>query len=282
MKTKFLLFILISIGSIGMNIASAQNLNISFLLDLSDRIDPKKNPSTAMQYYQRDIQYIKSVEKAFINHVKQKKIIQLKDQMQVFFDPAPQNPMIDKLSNQLKVAFDRFSSKKSIIDIDNIFSTVPIKIYQSAIKDNQYIGSDIWKFFQKKVKNYCIQDNHRNILVIITDGYMYHENSKVTTGNRSSYITPALIKAKKLTSADYKAIIKKSNLGFIPATTGLQNLEVLVLGINPSKGNPFEEEVINEYWSEWFIKMNVKKFNILSADLPADLDPVIQKIISGK
>ena len=91
MKTKFLLFILISIGSIGMNIASAQNLNISFLLDLSDRIDPKKNPSTAMQYYQRDVQYIKSVEKAFINHVKQKKIIQLKDQMQVFFDPAPQN-----------------------------------------------------------------------------------------------------------------------------------------------------------------------------------------------
>ncbi|WP_421938238.1 hypothetical protein [Pedobacter sp.] len=282
MKTKFLLFILISIGSIGMNIASAQNLNISFLLDLSDRIDPKKNPSTAMQYYQRDVQYIKSVEKAFINHVKQKKIIQLKDQMQVFFDPAPQNPMIDKLSNQLKVAFDRFSSKKSIMDIDNIFSTIPIKIYQSAIKDNQYIGSDIWKFFQKKVKNYCIQDNHRNILVIITDGYMYHENSKVTTGNRSSYITPAFIKAKKLTSADYKAIIKKSNLGFIPATTGLQNLEVLVLGINPSKGNPFEEEVINEYWSDWFRKMNVKKFNILSADLPADLDPVIQKIISGK
>lgn len=287
MKIKFILLITILATCSNFNyakgqIANSTNLNISFLLDLSDRIDPKKYPSPTMQYYQRDIEYIKSIKKGFINHIKQKKIIQLNDQMQVFFDPEPQYPLINKLSQQLKVSFDKNTSKENIKNVDRIFSEVPAKIYQSAIKDNKYIGSDIWRFFRKKVQDYCIKDNHRNILVIITDGYMFHKDSKLIDKNKSSYITPAYIKTKKLTAGNYKEIIDKEKFGFIPATSNLQNLEVIVLGINPSKDNPYEEEVINQYWSNWFKEMNVKKFYIKSADLPSDLDPIIQKIILGK
>jgi len=291
MKIKFLLLIpVIAISSsfrkeetkenqtaLQQKVAS-QNLNISFLLDLSDRIDPKKYPG----YYQRDIQYIKSVEKAFLSNVKQKKIITLNDQMQVFFDPQPKSFEINELSKQLKVSFDKFSSKKDIDNVDKVFSEIPVKIYQSAIKDGQYIGSDIWRFFKTKVQDYCIKDKHRNILVILTDGYMYHKDSKLIDKNKSSYITPAFIQAKKLTSANYKSIIQNNQLGFIPATNNLQDLEVLILGVNPSKKNPYEEDVINQYWTDWFNAMNIKKFQIKTADLPSDLDPVIQRIILGK
>lgn len=62
----------------------------------------------------------------------------------------------------------------------------------------------------------------------------------------------------------------------------MRDLEVVVLGINPAKNNPYEAEVINQYWLEWLKAMGVKKTNIKSADLPADLDPVLQKIILGK
>ena len=157
MKIKCIL--LITILAVCSNLKYAQgqtvnskNLNISFLLDLSDRINPKKYPSTNMQYYQRDVEYINSIKKAFIDHVKQKKIIQLKDQMQVFFDPAPQDPLINKLSQQLKVSFDKNTSKEQIKNVDKTFSEIPLKIYQSAIKDNKYIGSDIWRFFKNKVQ----------------------------------------------------------------------------------------------------------------------------------
>jgi hypothetical protein len=206
----------------------------------------------------------------------------LNDQMQVFFDPAPNDPAINKLSQQLKVNFNRASSKKDIENVAKIFSEVPSKIYQSAIGDRHFIGSDIWRFFKKKVKDYCIKDKHRNILVIITDGYMYHPDSKFVSGNKSSYLTPAFIKARKLTTANYTDLIKKNGLGFIPATNGLNNLEVLVLGINASKNNPFEEDVINQYWTDWFKAMNVKKSYLKSADLPSNLDPVIQNIIANK
>ncbi len=258
-----------------------QNLNISFLLDLSDRISPRKNPNATMQYYQRDLQYIRSIERAFVNHIKQKRILQLNDQMQVFFDPEPENAEINRLSQQLKVSFNSKSNKSNIENVDKIFSTLPMKIYQSAIKDNHYIGSDIWSFFKNKVEDYCIKDKHRNILVIITDGYMYHKDSKFLEKGKSSYITADFIQKNKLSSSDYQSIIKKNNLGFIAFPHNLKELEVVVLGINPSKKNPYEGDVIKQYWSDWFRAMKVKKFYIKTADLPADLEPVLQDIIIG-
>ncbi|MCL1676905.1 hypothetical protein [Elizabethkingia meningoseptica] len=266
------------------NIANAadKNLNVSFLLDLSDRIDPVKYPNASMPYYQRDLQYIKIVEKAFVDHIKQKKILQLNDQMQVFFDPEPQNPEMNKLSQQLKVKFDKNSSKEQIGNVDKIFTEVPPLLYKSAIQGKKYEGADIWRFFKNKVKDYCIKDKHRNILVIITDGYLYHKDSKFTEGNKSSFLTPEFIRSKKLTTSGYKELISKNKMGFIPATEGLQNLEVLVLGINPSKNSPYEEDVINQYWSDWLTAMGVKKFHIKNADLPSNLDPVIKKIIQNK
>lgn len=258
--------------------AQTQNLNISFLLDLSDRIAPKKNPD----FFQRDLGYIKAIETAFVNHVKGKKIMLLNDQMQVFFDPIPKIPNIDQLSQQLKVSFNPKTNKKDILSVDNIYTQTSSKIYLHTIKDNHYVGSDIWKFFKNNVQNYCIKDKQRNILVILTDGYMYHQNSKFLDKGKSAYITPAFIQSKKLTSSDYRAIMKKNKLGFISFPYNLKDLEIIVLGINPSKQNPYEEDVIKQYWADWFTAMNVKKFHLITTDLSANLAPVLQKIISGK
>lgn len=254
-----------------------QNLNISFLLDLSDRIDPKKNPDL----YQRDLQYIKLVEKLFINHVKGKKILLLKDQMQIFFDPIPKMANIDQLSQQLKIDFNPKTSIKDFANVDKVYTENPLRIYQHAIKDGHYIGSDIWRFFKNNVQQYCIKPQHRNILVILTDGYMYHVNSKIEDGGKSSYITPLFIKSKKLTTANYQSIITKNNLGFISFPYNLNELEIIVLGINPSNKNPYEEDVIKRYWADWFKAMKVKKFYLQTNDLASSLEPVISKIIGN-
>ena len=50
------------------------NINISLLLDLSDRIDSSLYPNPSMEYYKRDLGYITSVANAFEFHVKKKKI----------------------------------------------------------------------------------------------------------------------------------------------------------------------------------------------------------------
>ena len=273
------IIILMALNSVHAQKSRSQNLNISFLLDLSDRISPTKNPNAAMQYYKRDIEYIKLIEKAFINHVKSKKIIKLNEQMQVFFDPTPQDPAINAISQSLKVKIDKNITQASLNALDKTFTSIPEKIYSSAIKSKKYIGSDIFNFFQNKVKRYCISDNHRNILVILTDGYMYHVDSKYVSGNKSSYITPAYIKAKKLNTINFRSDMAKNKIGFIPATSGLKDLEVIVIGINPSRSNPFEEQVINQFWSDWFKEMGIKTFYLNGAELPSDIDPLLQKII---
>ncbi|NQX31586.1 hypothetical protein HQN85_07610 [Pedobacter boryungensis] len=260
-----------------------ENLNISILLDLSDRIDPTKNSNLSMEYYKRDLGYIQSISKTFEKHLSSKPIRQDDDQIQIYFEPEPLNSEINNLAKHLKLSFTKDNtSKASIAKISSNYILTSNTIYKLAISDKRYLGSDIWSFFKNKVNDYCIKPNHRNVLFVLTDGYMFHEDSKFLQGTKSSYITSALVKSLKLTTSGYKQVIQQNGYGFIPANSNLDNLEVVVLGINPARGNPFEEDVIKEYWINWFTAMNVKKFYLKSADLPSDLEPVIQKIILGK
>ena len=260
----------------------SKNLNVSILIDLSDRIDPEKYPNPSMEYYQRDLEYIKVIKTGFINHVKSKKVIQLDDQMQVFFNPEPSDSQINDLAKQLKVSFDKNTSKENIKIVDEKYSELPSKIYQSAIQDKNYVGSDIWGFFKNKVNDYCIKDKHRNVLFILTDGYMFHKDSKFSEDHKTSYLTPELVKSMKLNKSDFKNKIENENFGFIKANEGLDNLEVIVLGVNPQKGSPFEGDVIKAYWENWLKEMNVKEFQIKDADLPTNLEPIIKNILSTK
>ncbi|MCJ8152936.1 hypothetical protein MKJ01_04055 [Chryseobacterium sp. SSA4.19] len=264
------------------NTTNLKNLNVSILIDLSDRIDPEKNANPTMEYFQRDVEYIKSINKGFLDHIKTKRVIQLNDQMQVFFNPEPSDPKMNELTKELKVFFDKTTTKDNINLVDKKYSSLPLQIYQSAIKDKQYVGSDIWGFFKNQVKDYCIKENYRNLLFILTDGYIYHKDSKFSEGKMTSYLTPELIKSLRLNSSDFKTKIQDKGLGFIKANDDLDNLEVIVLGINPEKGNPFEEAVIKEYWENWFKEMKIKHYQIKSADLPSNLEPIILKAISGK
>lgn len=263
--------------------ALSENYNISILIDLSDRISIKKNPNPTMEFYQRDLGYIKSISEAFTEHLKSKRIRQINDKMQLFFNPEPENPEINSISKQLRITVDKNNaSKKFLNSINNTYSSKTASIYESAIKDDKYIGSDIWNFFDSKVQDQCIEKEYRNILIILTDGYMFYEGTQIKNGNLSNYLTPQLIKQNGLNTNDWQKKFEGKNLGFIKIDTDLSNLEVLVLGINPSKNNPYEEKVIKEYWSKWLADMKIKHFEIKNADLPSNIDKIIKDFILEK
>lgn len=261
----------------------AENYNISILLDLSDRISLKKNPNPTMEYYERDLGYIKSVSEAFTQHLKTKRIRQIDDKMQLFFNPEPLDPKINAISENLRIAIDKNNVSKDFLNSINAnYASKTSKIYDSAIKDDHFIGSDIWNFFDTKVKDQCVENKYRNILIVLTDGYMFHENSITTEGNRTSYITPKLIQKNGLNSSEWKKKFDEQDFGFIKVNDDLSNLEVLVLGINPDKKNPYEEKVIKAYWTKWFTEMNIKHFEIKNADLPSNMEKIIQDFILKK
>ena len=259
---------------------TSENYNISILLDLSDRISLQKNPNPTMEYYQRDLGYIKSVSEAFTQHLKTKRIRQIGDKMQLFFNPEPLDPEINSISKDLRIAIDKNNASKDLLNsINSSYASKTSKIYDSAIKDDHFIGSDIWNFFDTRVKDQCVENNYRNILIVLTDGYMYHENSVRTEGNRTSYITSKLIQKNVLNTSDWKKKFDDQDFGFIKIEDDLSNLEVLVLGINPDKNNPYEEKVIKAYWTKWFTEMKITHFELKNADLPSNMEKIIQDFI---
>lgn len=256
------------------------DLNISVLLDLSDRIDPEKYPSPAMQYYQRDIGYLLSVAKTLETHILSKKINQIDDKIQVFIDPEPSDPTLNKKIGELRYHFTKDTAvKDSILMVSEKYGIILDFIYKAAIDDNHYVGSDIWGFFKNKVDDYCIDEGYRNILVILSDGYMYHKDAKMEQENRTSYLVPQWIDKNALNNEKWQQRMEEKGFGFMRTNTDLSNLEILVLGINPSKGNPYEEDVIRSYWTQWFDEMKVAKYEIKQADLPTHMDKIIRDFI---
>lgn len=257
-----------------------ENLNISILLDLSDRIDLSNQQV-------KDSAYILSLAKAFNTHIKGKKLGLLYDKMEVFFEPVPTDLKINQISNQLKISYTKGVSKKEWMPRTlNLYENTPSLIYnlaRASSKKRGYPGSDTWRFFKDHVKDYCIESCRRNILVILTDGYMYHEKSIRKNKNQTSYLTPQFLSKLALNSPNWKEVMEKRNLGFIPANNNLNDLEVLVIGIeNQNPKHPYAQDIIETYWYNWLRSMGVKNPKIKNSDLPSNIEKIIFNFILNK
>ena len=249
-----------------------KQLNITFLLDLSDRIEPSKYPNTP-EHWQRDMAVVNDFVEIFKNEIHNKGNLGMKGKMRVLFSPAPKDESINEIAKALDVntADMKPAEKKEVYKtiVENYQNGLK-QIYDKTISTKNYIGSDIWKFFKNDVKDLAIDSNkYRNILVILTDGYVYHENSKIKEGNRLSYILPKTSKEMGIDGADWKSKMKEIDFGLIAPTKDLENLEVLVLEVNPSKySSKYEEDIQKEVLSKWLTEMGVKKFGIYKTDIP--------------
>ncbi|WBX78030.1 hypothetical protein PG911_07175 [Tenacibaculum ovolyticum] len=256
------------------------NLNISILLDLSDRIDPEKYPKESMELFQRDIGYIELIAKNFENYIRNKKSKDIQDKIQLFLDPEPADKALNQKISDLKISFDKTNATKELIlETSKKYTKTCTAIYEQAISDGKYVGSDTWGFFKNKIEDYCIDEDYRNIVVILTDGYIYHRDNIRKEKNSTTYLTPETIKGFNLRTSKWKKKFDEKELGFLPIDQNLENLEVLVLSINPDTRNPYEEDVMKEYWKKWLTTMNVKKFELKRTDLPSHIDKIIKKFL---
>ena len=85
-----------------------------------------------------------------------------------------------------------------------------------------------------------------------------------------------------LVKSNWENRLVEKDCGYIPSNEGLDNIEVLVLGINAYKRTPFEFDVLKTYWENWLTEMGVQRFAIKPSDLPTNLDAVISNWILSK
>lgn len=267
-----------------------KQLNISILLDLSDRISPKIHPAQP-EHYERDIAIIKNLINYFKADMSKRGAYLSKGKIKIFFSPSPEDPEINNLAKKLDVDLSVVNNKlkKNIYDhIINDFEVATDKIYKLAIRQgslDRFKGSDIWRFFKNDVRDYCINKdtNYRNILIIMTDGYIYHPDSKDKFGNRTTYLTSSLLQQEGLRgNPNWLVKFNQGDYGFLVSRKDLVDLEVLVLEVNPSENYKNDEDIIKKYISKWFDEMNIKHYSIFNSDLPNNTKKRIDDFLSPK
>ena len=241
---------------------SKKPLNVSIYLDLSDRLEREMAPSQK----ERDIEIVKYLSEIVKNHAVAQKILPSKDRIKVFFYPTPNDSKIALLSQDLEMDLSKAQpseKKQMLLDFQEKFNTSLTKIYEATMQGKNWIGSDIWGFFKKQVDTYCIREDARNIIVILTDGYLFYAPNKQKDGDNYSYILPQTL--------------SNPNSGLIVSRQGLENLEVLLLEVNPY--DPKHQDQMETILQNWFRSMGVHKIYVGETDQPSNTKLIIDKFL---
>lgn len=242
-------------------------LNLSVFLDLSDRLDSTCNGNFPVSQMTRDTAIVNALLDLFIDTCIVHKISESKDHFQILFHPTPNTSDIATIAANLNVDMAKITEpggkKKKLMSMKDDFSKSLSLIYNQTLKARQWLGSDIWGFFcnkNAKVDDLCIRKDYRNVLVVLTDGYIYHESNTLNDGNSYSYVLPKLIDSIP-------------ELSLMAPRKGLDNLEVLMLEINP--GKPIRQAKLISTLEDWLKNMEIKHYTVSETGMPSDTRTII-------
>jgi hypothetical protein len=263
-----------------------KQLNISVLIDLSNRIDPSKSNKQPDQA-QRDISIINVLTSAIKKNIVAHGTFRSNARINVYFHPEPNDKRIQDIADKLSVTWVSGNNmdqarlnKVNYLKLDSNFSSGLKQIYSIASATSNYPGSDTWRFMKDEVKMKCIEEDSsfRNILVILTDGYMYFKDGREQEGhNRYNYIERNIPHFNRFRNTALLSEFDSKNYGLIPANKNLGKLEVLVMECSPEEEFPQDFDIMKKYWCKWLGEMGVKHAEIYKTQQPA----YHEKIITG-
>lgn len=270
----------------GTPVAEELQDNICILLDLSDRIEPSLHVASP-SHRDRDIASVGVVIQYFRSQMVSRGAFFAKGKVRALFSPPPSSPGVNEVASALRIDLSAVDpqEKKNVYDnVADWYEEGLGEIYTSMIDSKDYVGADIWRFFAEgRAADYCIDPSpdYHNTLIILTDGYLYHEDSVERIDNRTSYVTGPLLSREGLRESGWKAKYSERNYGIIDTPTLPGQLSVLVLEVNPSQSHAGDYAVLESYWSSWFEQMGVDRYRILKTDIPANTKETIERFLSG-
>jgi len=236
--------------------------NICLLLDLSDRIDPRKDPLQA----EKDRKVIAAVTEEFAEIVKRGLYVNSRDTLRVAVAPQPTDYRKTLLDLGDTLAIDMRSLKvaekrQKLPELKERFIAQSGMLYDAAVKNREFTGGDIWSFFRDNLESYRVEGSEakpaRNILVVLTDGYL---NFASTSGRPSEGSRTSWMEVSRLRHNGWEEEFDARDCGLIPAGKAHGNWEVLVLEVDPK--SPQDLPVIRKYWSKWFDEMGISHYRV--------------------
>lgn len=233
---------------------SKQPLNVSIMLDLSDRI---LKQSDGMNQVEKDLAIVGYIRDFLLEDVTKKKILKADCRLKVYFYPTPVIADINNIAQDLEYDFSTCAKTgKKQLALNMRDSLIPKlkKIYDKTVQTQNWVGSDIYGFMQSKATKYCIKKGYRNVLFILTDGYIYHVNNWGNEGKCYKGITSQSLNA--------------GQTGIVSTGIKLPDLDVVFLEVNATNAETATK--IQRLISDWLIDMNISQYGVETTDLPTN------------
>lgn len=227
-------------------------LNLSVFIDLSDRIEKE---SDSMLQSEKDQAIIKALAEQFYKKQEREVFSNSTDAFQIVFYPSP--PGGDSLSANLSLDLGNLKKpnekSKALLDFKEKHAGDIKSLYSKALKTKEYFGSDIWGFFSKdKVSDY-LKEGYRNVLIILSDGYVFDVHDKLKEGKNYSYILPQTLNVGG---------------GLIPCKISNPDMEVYFLECNANPQTDFPK--MKNVLEQWFQDMGVTVIDVQDTDIPTN------------
>jgi len=255
------------------------NINLSIILDVTDRIAPKKGDMK-----DKDLEYINNILCAFTNHILNKRLIQIDDKITFYICPDKGlDNYVKKLNVELKGGAGSSLTLPYISDINIRSKTILEELYEQRIMTGEQNhwddGGDIIRILRDYGSDLCVQDGYENKVIMITDGFSWEANSSTTDGgNKSNTLIPQNL--KQFDHSGWENQYTDGDYGYIPLNENI-DADFLILGLTKSPSGPYSYEILKHYWAE-LLKDKVKTYDLLRNDSPSTLKPVIEKFIWGE
>jgi hypothetical protein len=240
-----------------------KHLNLTILIDLSDRISILKNPEQP----EKDIEIITYVIENFKKFLAIKGVVNSEDRIKVIFYPVTQYDIYKSIADSLNIDFGllEFTERKIVFELLNSkFKNNLRELYVIASNAKSYPGSDLFNYFKHRITDDCINSdtNFINILTILTDGYIYYDKSKYNYKNRFSYLTPLSGHIDIFRNMNkWEEYFHNNDYGLIKIENDLSKLNILLCEFNPIYDSPKDFDIMKLYWSKWLEEQNVRKEN---------------------
>lgn len=211
----------------------------------------------------KDQSIINGLVDMFINRQKKNGFQKSEDSFQIVFYPAPTGS--DSLARKLSLDLGNIQGPKNrpLLDFQKTHANDLKTLYNKSLEEQNFFGSDIWGFFSKdKVADLCKKDV-RNVLVIISDGYLYDANNLIQEGKNYSYILPKTLAVK--------------GSGLIPCKISNPNMEIIFIECNANPQTDYRK--MESILRNWFIDMGIENVDIQDTDLPTNTLKHLEKQI---
>ena len=262
------------------------DLDLTIVLDLSDRISNRKHPHRAS----KDIEIIRETLDVFAAEVQRKLFIGSNDRIRVVLAPQTSNPdaypWLDHLTIDVRPLPLHERRDRLPVLQENFRTTLDI-LYSEASRSERFVGADIWQFFADtddfKVDTLSVAGRRRRFVVLVLgDGYQINEDNLRQQSNRYTYNSNSNMRAYR-NRADWERLIDGHDFGFIPAKKDLRHVEVLMMGIDPSPVALNEYNIIKKLWTKWFVEMGVQRFEIHKTNESSKAErEIVRRFLTGR